>query len=198
MFFLWDSYYFFVTLVLLGFVLVPLIISVIFLVIRDLLNPNRPLKIKSQNILSNKASDETARIALIEKIRQQGLPTPTGPLPIVSLEDFFEGNEDYGSIGCNVNVHPGPQAFFCHLLAIRSRPDVQDILVEINEVEEGDPTMWPFSESIILLTSASIQDVSEWMKPLMPDEIIETNTFGRPPALPTLDQGMQVYAAWWD
>jgi hypothetical protein len=35
------------------------------------------------------------------------------PLPVVSLEAFFEGNDDYGSIGCNLleSEHPGPPGF---------------------------------------------------------------------------------------
>jgi hypothetical protein len=121
-----------------------------------------------------------------------------GPLPVVSLEDFFEGNEDYGSIGCNLIEHPSPQGFFEHLLAIRSRPDVQDVLVEIYEIEEGDANMWPFSERVYVLTSASAKDVADWMRSLRPDEIEEGYFQGKPPAAPELREGMQVYAAWWD
>ena len=43
------------------------------------------------------------RTKLIMKIKQQGDPNdPKEPDPIVSLEDFFEGNRDIGSIGCNI------------------------------------------------------------------------------------------------
>jgi hypothetical protein len=43
-----------------------------------------------------------ARKNLTAKLRAQGLPSPDRPLPIVPLEDFFAGNNDYGSIGCNL------------------------------------------------------------------------------------------------
>jgi hypothetical protein len=138
------------------------------------------------------------RDTLIKKIRSQGLPSFSDPLPVVSLEDFFEGNEDYGSIGCNLLEHPSPQRFFEHLLAIRSRSDVQDVLIEIFEVEESDSTIWPFSERVYVLTSASTEDVADWMKPLEPDEIEVGYFQDKPPAAPELREGMRVYAAWWD
>lgn len=145
------------------------------------------------------------RRELVKKIRLQGFRSAEGvfpsfdeePLPIVSLEDFFEGNTDYGSIGCNLIEHPGPQAFYSHLLSLRSRSDVQDVLVEIYEIEE-DSNTWPFSERIYILTSASAKDVAEWLKPLAPDEIEEGYFLGKPPTAPRLWEAMQVFAAWWD
>ena len=93
--------------------------------------------------------DATKRDSLIEKVRAQCHPDQFSrdePLPVVGLEDFFDGNDDDGSIGCNLleNEHPGPEGFYTVLKAIRSRPEVQDILVEVYEVEDGQ---WPFSES---------------------------------------------------
>jgi hypothetical protein len=57
-----------------------------------------------------------SRRELIRKLQAQGLPSSEAPLPVVSLEDFFLGNSDYGSIGCNLSNNPGPQVFF------KSRP----------------------------------------------------------------------------
>ena len=57
------------------------------------------------------------RRELIEKLKRIGLPSHGTPPPVVSLEDFFVGNEDYGSIGCNLTEHPGPQFFFERLRA---------------------------------------------------------------------------------
>jgi hypothetical protein len=136
---------------------------------------------------------------LIEQIKSLGLPSPDTPLPVVSLEDFFIGNEDYGSIGCNLSEHPGPQGFFETLKEIRLRDDVQDVLVEINEVEEADETMWPFSDRIYILTSAAKEEVADWVSPLMPDEIEEGYAYSETPhSAPTLREGMKIYGVWWD
>jgi hypothetical protein len=140
------------------------------------------------------------RQQLIELIRKQGLPSPDGvtPLPVVSLEFFFEGNDDYGSIGCNLADHPGPQRFLEVLAAIRARPDVQDVLVEIHEVEELDPTMWPFSERVYILSSAEQGSVVEWLTELHPDAVEEGYAAGRPTAAPDTTPPYRVWAAWWD
>lgn len=139
------------------------------------------------------------RRELIEKIKRIGLPHSGGPPPVVSLEDFFVGNEDYGSIGCNLPAHPGPQFFFERLKEVRARRDVQDVLVEVQEVEEGDESMWPFSDRVYVLSSAAREDVAEWVAALMPDEVEEGFGYGeRPASAPELRPGMRVYGVWWD
>jgi len=140
------------------------------------------------------------RRRLIETIRLQGLPSPDGitPLPLVSLEDFFVGNEDFGSIGCNLTKHPGPQGFYRVLKAVRQRPDVLDVLVEIHEVEEGDESMWPFSDRVYILTSAQEKTVEEWVAELQPDTVEEGWAAGRPKAAPMVELPCRVWAVWWD
>jgi hypothetical protein len=63
--------------------------------------------------------DQAKRLELIETIRRQDLPSADAPLPVVSLEQFFEGNDDLGSIGCNLTKHPGVEFFFNTLRTIR-------------------------------------------------------------------------------
>ena len=139
------------------------------------------------------------RQSLVEKIRSIGLPAHGVPLPVVSLEDFFTGNKDYGSIGCNLSPHPGPQFFFAKLKEIRSRDDVQDVLVEVSEVEESDETMWPFSERVYILTSAAGEEVASWVAALQPDEVEAGFAYGGVPSgAPPLSEGMAVYGVWWD
>ena len=96
------------------------------------------------------------------------------PLPIVSLEEFFEGNNDYGSIGCNLDdpqakpplpvpywPHPSPQGFYEILRAVRERQEVQDVLVEVSDTDVGEED-WPFSELVYILTTESIGEVEVW------------------------------------
>jgi hypothetical protein len=116
---------------------------------------------------------------------------------VVSIEDFFYGNSDYGSIGCNLSNHRGPQFFFEILLGIRDRAEVQDVLVEINEVT-ADPQTWPFSDRVYVLSSATVDDVRSWIEPLQPDDVTMGWAHGTPPSAPELTPGFQVYSAWWD
>ncbi len=142
--------------------------------------------------------DLNRRHELIQCVRQQGLPAPGRPLPVVSLEEFFTGNDDLGSIGCNLNDHPGIEKFFSTLRAIREKHEVQDVLVEIYEVEERDESIWPFSERVYILTDATRDDLEGWISELQPDEVTEGYARGVPSAAPQLGSKMRVYAVWWD
>lgn len=139
------------------------------------------------------------RRGLIEKLKRIGPHAPGGPHPLVSLEDFFVGNEDYGSIGCNLSEHPGPQFFFETLKEVRARGDVQDVLVEVSEVEESDESMWPFSDRVYILSGAARGEVADMVAALMPDEVEEGFAYGAPPSsAPGLRAGVKVYGVWWD
>lgn len=137
------------------------------------------------------------RLALIAAVHEQGLSNDGAPYPVVSLEAFFTGNDDYGSLGCNLTEHPGPPAFFETLSAIRKRPEVQDVLVEINEADPED-TIWPFSDRVYVLTSASPSQVQAWLSRLQPSEVSLGWANGAPKAAPELRPGMSVVSAWWD
>lgn len=146
--------------------------------------------------------DHVKRHALVRKVQTLMLSEDPGrdsPLPVVSLEDFFEGNDDFGSIGCNLleREHPGPAGFFSVLEEIRNRPEVQDVLIEILEADEDD--QWPFSERVYILARASLSDVSQWLEPLFASEVDEGIPWKCPSAaFPALMPGFVVYAAWWD
>jgi hypothetical protein len=161
-------------------------------------------------------SDANARSALIAKIKAQpesanigtksgtveyfvtDMNKPPVPCPVVSLEDFFEGNKDLGSIGPNLTDHPGIPKFYEVLKGIRAKDNVQDVLVEVSDIDEQFGP-WPFSETVYILTSASKEEVSKWMEPLQSDDIFEGwSSKKTPSAAPKLKDGMKVYAAWWD
>jgi hypothetical protein len=57
--------------------------------------------------------------------------------PVVSLVLFFDGNDDPASIGPNLDPHPGIRTFERVLEDIRRRPEVSDVVVQIDEVIEG-------------------------------------------------------------
>jgi hypothetical protein len=127
----------------------------------------------------------------------EDMKKPPQPCPILSLEDFFEGNNDLGSIGCNLTPHPGIKIFYSVLKQIRERSNVQTVLIEISQ-GEYQYSDWVFSESLYVITSASKQEVEDWLKPLQPDEVGEGWSAGKPSAAPEVKEGMKIYWAWWD
>lgn len=135
---------------------------------------------------------------LAEIERQGGYESADGPEPVVSLEAFFDGNDDVGSIGCNLTDHPGVDRFFTVLRDVRERPEVQDVWVGISEVmTDGE---WPFSDHVYVVTSASADDVLRWTGALHPEPDVASDWWNDvPPARPfRVPPGMRVLTLWWD
>jgi len=133
---------------------------------------------------------------LLEEIyRQMEQEGEDGALPIVSFDLFFEGNNDEGSIGCNLLNHPGIEVFYNTLKKLKSLNEVQDIFVEIYEVEDVE---WPFSERIYVLSSLNSEEIFEYLSTLEPSEISDDYQFGKPTNAPELNKDMKVYSIWWD
>lgn len=143
----------------------------------------------------------TQRAALIAKVKLQGDPNdPNVASPIVTLEDYFEGNNDLGSIGCNLGEHPGIGRFYQVLKGVRAKPEVQAVLVAVKEiVEEAGFEDWPHSDTVYVISSQPKIVVQQWVSDLQPTEIGEGWFLGRQPAsAPALKPGMKVYFLWWD
>jgi hypothetical protein len=64
-----------------------------------------------------------ARKCAALKARLAEQPAPQ----LVPAAEFFDGNGDLGSIGCNLTKHPGITAFRDALASIARRPDVEPL-----------------------------------------------------------------------
>jgi hypothetical protein len=162
---------------------------------------------------------------LMDKIRLQGVSTeaPESRPPVVSLADFFNGNDSYGSFAANLTVPlpppppgcwnklrawwrgktfdlPAPSDFYQLFKRVRDRDEVQDVLVEIRELEEeADGRQWPYSDTVLILARASRDEVAGWLEgPLHPDDLSEGYPNGKPRVVRELADGVKVFAAWWD
>jgi hypothetical protein len=127
-------------------------------------------------------------------------------LPVVSLEEFFDGNDDDYSIAVNLDPHPGVATFAEVLQRVKAQDDVQDVFVEIHECPEPDDSedddIWMTSMVVFIITSASLNEIQDWLQPLQPDLIHEgwhvTDGVITPIADDELGAGMQVIRVWWD
>ncbi|MEX1233185.1 MAG: hypothetical protein WEB58_23240 [Planctomycetaceae bacterium] len=138
----------------------------------------------------------TDRKRLIAKIDAQSSPGKLREI-VVSLEDFFVGNNDPGSIGVNLGQDQPPIVEFHRVLSeIRAKPNVQDVLVRIYDYD--DPTSWPYTDTVYIISSAPLATVQEWVNPLLPDEVHAEWMYGKPPAAPEIQSGMTPYSVWWD
>jgi hypothetical protein len=134
---------------------------------------------------------------ITERVNRNGNPDdPSTPIPLLTLEAFFEGNDIDGSICCNLEPCPSPKEVFEALKTIRSKTEVADILVQITAFDDPD---WPFSDTVWVITSADSETVRSWLpKSIEPNECwegwVESQTYEEY----KLPAGMNPIACWWD
>ncbi|MEZ5998898.1 MAG: hypothetical protein R3B98_09415 [Hyphomonas sp.] len=117
-------------------------------------------------------------------------------LPLVTLEEFFAGNDDAGSIWCNVMCAPEPDEVFERLKSIRDREDVADVRIMVTQYDGGREE-WPFSDTIFFVTSASEGDVRAWLGDEYQPNEVWVDEFKRAERI-DVPEGMAAIAAWWD
>lgn len=107
-------------------------------------------------------TDQTPLARVTARVMINGNPEDRKvPTPLLTLEEFFEGNEEAGSIGCNLDSYPEPSEFFSLLTGIRSKPEVSDVRVQITCLD--DPwKQWPFSDTVWIITSVDPENVKSW------------------------------------
>jgi hypothetical protein len=133
---------------------------------------------------------------ITERVTRLGHPDdPETPRPLVTLEEFFDGNSVIGSIGCNLQSAPAPDRF-CELFRqIARRSNVKDIRVQITAFDVPE---WPFTDTVYVMTAASAEEVSSWFpEDLKPDETWEgfVDQAFEPYEVPA---GCKPVACWWD
>ncbi len=123
------------------------------------------------------------------------LDAPDNYNDYVSLEAFFDGNDDPGSMWCNLDEPPDTaDETYRFLRSIRERHDVADILVRVIQVEDGE---WPFSDSVVIVTDESGMTVRSWFEKYPPDEVFEEDDAEYLSALGHPDTSKAI-RLWWD
>lgn len=102
--------------------------------------------------------------------------TPYGELdqsqkvsPALTIEEFFDGNLDEGSIGCNLDPHPGIGAFRATFEALLVKAKAIDVRFPIVEWIEG--LDWPFTDKAIVITKLDPDEIKDLVGQLTPDEV---------------------------
>jgi len=133
----------------------------------------------------------TARVCRLGHPDERGTPTP-----LLTIEEFFEGNEHVGSIGCNLESEPAPSRFYEMFKRIAARPDVKDIRIQITMFDDPE---WPFSDTVYIMTTSAPEEVAGWIdEDLKPDEVGEGFVSGQQYEPYTVPSGTRVVCCWWD
>ena len=108
--------------------------------------------------------DQDKCIALKRELETQAEPQ------VVPLERFFDGNDDEGSIGCNLVPHPGVPLFRDTLLGLLQRPDVTAVYALISELDPDDDS-WPFTDTVLVAGTIQPEALTEALSVLQPDYV---------------------------
>ena len=109
-------------------------------------------------------------------------------LPVVTLDEYFDGNEQEDSIAPNQWGYGRPtlREIHAHFQAIARRPDVQGVYVGLHQdwgmaLECDD---WPAAENIHVISSASQADAEQWLEGLEADGLVTGWPYGKHAAAP--------------
>lgn len=137
---------------------------------------------------------------LIVRINRNGdINAAETPRPLITLEEFFEGNDDYGSIGYNFYPdQPAPVEFYNLFRRIRSRPDVADVRIQVSQHEVADE--WPSCDTVWFITRASPAEVLGWLgERFRPDEVLDGWSAMWMTVEPyVVPPGLRPIGVWWD
>ena len=140
--------------------------------------------------------DKEKRKQLIAIVKARGYADMASVRVLVTRQEFFEGNDDEGSIGCNLNDHPGVAAFDDAFRQIEDIDGVADVYFAITEIDETYDSIWPFTDTAYIVTRLAPSAFESVLRPLEPDEIAAgTESFANPPEIPA---GSQLIRVWWD
>jgi hypothetical protein len=116
---------------------------------------------------------------------------------LVPIAEFFDGNDDKGSIGCNLYPdHPGVEVFRAVLTGLLRRPDVEAVYAQISELDPGEES-WPFTDTVLVVGNISAEDLRSAVSLLRPDEVGDSQQFGISPSVAER-HGAPVLVVWWD
>ena len=123
--------------------------------------------------------------------------------PVVSLDEYFMGNEQEDSIAPNQWGYgrPSIRDIYTRLKAIEERSDVQGVFVGLHqdwaEALEDDE-LWPAAENIHIFSSAP-QDIADaWVEGFESDGVGTGWPYGKHAATPDPIDDHQVYTVYWD
>ena len=115
---------------------------------------------------------------------------------IVPIARFFDGNDDLGSIGCNLDPHPGIDRFRSILVGLLGRPDVHAVYAQISELDPGEGC-WPFTDTVLVIGTIPTDTLTQAVDVLQPDEVGAAAQFGVSSSIGDR-HGSPVIVIWWD
>jgi hypothetical protein len=133
------------------------------------------------------------RVAIKTKFREK--PDPV----LIEIDEFFDGNEDEGSIGCNlIPEHPGIPVFQTTLSEIKKKEGVKEVAVLVSELDPCEEA-WPYTDTVCVFGDVNTKELAAHVAPLHPNEVYRVGLFSAS-ILKALakKKSLPLTVLWWD
>lgn len=144
--------------------------------------------------------DQAKKKALIEHIKRLETSREQEEL-LLPPSLYFDGyDEPECTIAAN-NIEPiSTSRFLSRLQEIQQRPDVSAVFIRFYDYDDAEQSedCWINSDSIYLVTTASLQDVKEWFRDFEVTDVWAEGDCSRFIGLPGISDGSRLVAVWWD
>jgi hypothetical protein len=121
---------------------------------------------------------------------------PADKTPLVTIAQFFDGNDQDYSFAANMFEHPGLTKARHVLERINAHPEVASVRIAIIEYYR-DGGEWPYSDTILVIGELNEEELADMLTET-PDMEIWTGTEERYHNLPNIPEGMTLFNAFSD
>lgn len=142
--------------------------------------------------------DQARKKTLIEHIKQRQKSNDREILLTPDL--YFDGYDDKR---CTVCANVGPfttSDFAAHLREVGLRPDVSAVFIRFYDYADAEEfeDSWIGSDSVYVVTSASLEAVRDWFKDFQVSDVWDETDLTKFPDLAHIPDGFRLVAVWWD
>ena len=145
--------------------------------------------------------DIAKRDIVVKKYDLLNFPNIKQPT-LLTIDEFFDGNNDEGSIAPNLTEKPKVFEYYEVLKKLSENPKVTATLVKLNEVMIYDngklnDNEWFFSDMIYVIGDLTKEEIKETTKSLQPDEV-EYDSEMEMKNINEKYKGKKIVYMWWD
>ena len=133
------------------------------------------------------------RTELLTKIKSAGYPEQE---VVLSLDEFFIGNNDIGSIGVNLYPNqPSLATFYKVFKELIQTGQIENVFIRIADVEDIE---WFFTDTVFIIGDTTVDTLRHKVTKIQPSEIYSGWLYGLPANLHDNFSHKQVHSLWWD
>ncbi|MFZ5987727.1 MAG: hypothetical protein ACOYWZ_11460 [Bacillota bacterium] len=115
---------------------------------------------------------------------------------MVSIDDFFDGNNDKGSFAANACTKDiDVNEFYLIFKRIMAEENVEDIWILINDIEDE----CAYSDTAFISTNADKKQIYQWFGEAFPSDVGEVDHNDKVyERISPLREGYKLFNLWWD